>query len=120
MGGRICLFGRWRRGENILRIEGRALVLAVRRRLRECAACGSRFLILCVNMSVTLAVEKGRSSSHLVNQTVRETTALSILFNVAISVRWIASEHNAADKLPPPSDAPLGTHDQTPAMLART
>ena len=72
------LFGRWSRDENILRLEGRALLIGLRRRLRALRSRGSLMLFLCDNLSLTLALTKGRSSGHLLNQTCREFCALSI------------------------------------------
>ncbi|CAK0900473.1 unnamed protein product, partial [Prorocentrum cordatum] len=92
LGAEACKARRRRRGPRAAGSSGGADFL-------QRAACGSRFLILCDNVSVTSGVEKGRSSSNLITQTVREITARSIFFNVAISVRWIASEHDAADKV---------------------
>jgi len=91
------LFGRWTREEDILRLEGRALLIGLRRRLRALRSRGSLMLFLCDNLSLTFAITKGRSSGHLLNQTCRELCALSICYNISVVVRWLPSEWNTSD-----------------------
>ncbi len=69
--------GRWQRPEGILRLEGRALVRALPHRVRALRVSGSVWQFVCDNMSVVLAVSKGRSSSPYVNQTIREILSIN-------------------------------------------
>jgi hypothetical protein len=55
---KILFRGRWNREENIIRTEGRGLVLAVRHRLREGAGAGHRMLLLCDNLGLVLGIGK--------------------------------------------------------------
>ena len=65
--------------------------------VRALSCRGRGLLMLCDNMPVVLAVAKGRSSAPAVNQTIRQLTSLSILCDVSVAVRWLASEQNSAD-----------------------
>ncbi|CAK0837915.1 unnamed protein product, partial [Prorocentrum cordatum] len=95
---KLKVLGRWRRPEDIMRLEGRALITGVRHRLRRAGALGHIILSLCDNLSLTLALDKGRSSHSVLNQTCRELAALSILTGSSVAVRWFPSELNSADK----------------------
>ena len=90
--------GRWRGDEGILRGEGRALVLALRHRLRAVRARGRRILALVDNLALCLALGKGRAAAPAANRTCREVLALSVLGDVAVRARWIPSEFNPADR----------------------
>ena len=59
---------------------------------------GARHLFLCDNMSMVLALSKGRGSTSNVNRTCQEVLALSLFANVHCCFRWIASEINPADR----------------------
>eukprot|EP00959_Pyramimonas_sp_CCMP1952_P030721 643793-Pyramimonas_sp.AAC.1 len=80
-----------------MRTEGRAVILAVRHHLRRVSAQCHRLAVMCDNLSVVLALGKGRSSSPHLMRTCREMLALSLLGNVVVTVRWIASELNPSD-----------------------
>eukprot|EP00959_Pyramimonas_sp_CCMP1952_P142961 2992777-Pyramimonas_sp.AAC.1 len=81
-----------------MRLEGRALIAGVRHRLRSTASLACVILSLCDNLGLTLALEKGRSSHCVLNQTCRVMAALSILTASSADVRWFPSEFNSADK----------------------
>ena len=55
----VLIRGRFSRKEDIIRGEGRALVLAVRHALRARRNLGAVILILRDNLSLTLAVQNG-------------------------------------------------------------
>ena len=67
--------GRWRLQDNIMRTEGRAVILAVRHHLRRVSSQCHRLVVLCDNLSVVLALGKGRSSSPHLLRTCREMLA---------------------------------------------
>ena len=93
----IVLRGRYSRRCDILRGEGKALVLGVRHALRAQRSRGRHILMLTDNLSLALGVQKGRGSSPNINATCRELCALSLYANIRLHVRWIPSEHNPAD-----------------------
>ncbi|CAK0792247.1 unnamed protein product, partial [Prorocentrum cordatum] len=95
---RNVTFGRWCREENILRLEGRALALGVRHKMRALRSRGHLHLMLNDNLSLVLGVEKGRSASPLINQTCRELCSYSIIHDMSVAVRWLPSEWNTSDK----------------------
>ncbi|CAK0875165.1 unnamed protein product, partial [Prorocentrum cordatum] len=95
---KLKVFGRWQRPEDIMRLEGRALITGVRHRLRRAGASGHVILSLCGNLSLTLALEKGRSSHYVLNQICRESAALRILTGSSVAARRFSSELDSADK----------------------
>ncbi|CAK0881152.1 unnamed protein product [Prorocentrum cordatum] len=95
---RNVTFGRWCREENILRLEGRALALGVRHKMRALRSRGHLHLMLNDNLSLVLGVEKGRSASPLINQTCRELCSYSVIHDMSVAVRWLPSEWNTSDK----------------------
>ncbi|CAK0823926.1 unnamed protein product, partial [Prorocentrum cordatum] len=90
--------GRLRIQDNVMRAEGRAVILAVRHHLRRVSAQCHRLVVLCDNLSVVLALGKGRPPSPRSMRTCREMLALSLLGNLVVAVRWIASELNPSDR----------------------
>ena len=93
----LAFQGRWAAAEDIMRTEGRASNLCVRHFLRKVQNHSKRCLILCDNLSLTLAFTKGRGSSIALNQCCRERCALALAVNGSFVTRWIPSERNAAD-----------------------
>ncbi|CAK0823299.1 unnamed protein product, partial [Prorocentrum cordatum] len=65
---------------------------------RRVSAQRHRLVVLCDNLSVVLALGKGRSSSPHLVRTCREMLALSLLGNLVVAVRWIPSELNQSDR----------------------
>ena len=97
-GWKTIISGRFRHEQNIMRLEGRALEMAIRRRFRGTQAMGKGLLFLFDNLSLCLALCKGRSSSPHLIQTCRLVCAHSLATGVLIRTRWIASESNPADE----------------------
>ena len=97
-GWQLRVRGRFGTPENIMRLEGRALTMGLRHRLRALANRGKRWLCLCDNLSLVLSLAKGRSASPVLNSTIREVLCLSIIGDVQWIVRWIPSEHNPSDR----------------------
>lgn len=94
---KACVCGRWKDSENILRLEGRALILGLRHRLRSQCAAGRRQVFLSDNLSLVLALMRGRASSPQLLPVCRAAFAHSMFPDVHVSVRWVASEFNPAD-----------------------
>ena len=61
-------------------------------------SCGKRHLMLVNNLSLTLALTKGRGSSYIANRTFQQLCALSLASDCKFLVRWIPSERNCADR----------------------
>ena len=88
---------KFNRQENILILEGRALMWALKRKLRDVDSIGKRHLFLVDNLALALSVEKGRSSAG-VNNILRSWCANILASSVRAYVRWIPSENNPADR----------------------
>ena len=58
---------------------------------------GSKCLVVGDSLTVTQAIAKGRSSSYHLLHLQRKMAALTPSTNTLLSVRWVASELNAAD-----------------------
>ena len=89
--------GRWKFSESIHVLEARVLLLAVKRLARSLNSRNARHLILSDNMSVTLAISKGRASDFALLSICRKIAAYSVACRFRIRVRWIPSELNIAD-----------------------
>ena len=90
-----------------MNLEGRAAIRGIRRISRNRMRHGQRHVILVDNMSLCLALTKGRSSSKHMLHICRQTLALSIVTDCRFVFRWIASELNPADE--PSRGLPLTT-----------
>ena len=78
-------------------LECRALVSTLRHISRNLKSHQSDILMLCDNMSVVLAICKGRCSDHKLLVLLRRLGAICISTGIRLCVRWIASELNFAD-----------------------
>ena len=92
------LAGQWHFKEAIHILEARVVLLAVRRLARNVGLRGFRHLILCDNMSVVLAISKGRASDFGLLQICRKIAAYSVACDFKVKVRWVVSERNLADE----------------------
>ncbi|CAK0904966.1 unnamed protein product [Prorocentrum cordatum] len=90
--------GRFSRAENIIRLEGHGVVIGIRHHLRAASRRGRKLLALCDNLGLVLALGKGWAAGPRVNKTCREAAALSIFGDMSVTVRWIPSELNLADR----------------------
>eukprot|EP00959_Pyramimonas_sp_CCMP1952_P207498 4340441-Pyramimonas_sp.AAC.1 len=70
--------GRWSAEERILRLEGRGAIVGVRHVLRCAENRGQDHLVLGDNLSLVLALSKGRAADPELNQTRREPGALRL------------------------------------------
>jgi len=87
----------WNRKENILKLEGVALISAIRHSLRSIQNLRKRHLFLVGNLPLALAIGKGRARSPYLLPICRQACALSLISGSQFLVRWIASEQNPAD-----------------------
>lgn len=79
-------------------IEARSILGAVKHRARDVNRHGMHHLVLNDNMSVVLAVSKGRCSNYNLLRLVRRISAHCLACGFHLHVRWIPSEYNTADK----------------------
>ena len=96
-GWRIFLASRVRTGPGILELEGVALHSAVKHALRRVDSFCTRQLCLLDNMSLTLAVGKGRSSAKGLTQIMRQISCLLLCSGMRLFPRWFPSERNPTD-----------------------
>ena len=94
---KTCLAGKWEPGLQILRTEGKALVMSVRHALRNTCNLGTHLLFLVDNLPLAPSCAKGRASSAHLMPTCRELAALSLFSRSRFHTRWIPSELNPAD-----------------------
>ena len=59
---------------------------------------GAEALVLSDNMSIVLAIDKGRCADFKLLVVLRKLCALCLVFGLRLRVRWIPSERNLADK----------------------
>ena len=77
--------------------EGRTVVAAVRHFVRKVRNFGHRVLILNDNLSVVLAVSKGRCADYSLLRLCQQLCALCFACDIRVYVRWLPSELNSAD-----------------------
>ena len=100
-----------------------ALLWPIRRCARGRKCHSHRLLLLVDNLSLCLALTKGRSSSVHLLPTCRSIFTYAVATGSRICTRWIPSEVNPAD--PPSRGLPLGDHaspkqlSQEPSSLAK-
>ena len=75
---KVCLSSNLKFKEFITKSEGRALLLAYKHALRTHNALGNRIVILGNNLTLCLAVARGRSSSPSLVKVCRSICALSL------------------------------------------
>ena len=116
----------WRRREDILRTEGRAMLWGARHKLRVPENFNMRHVLLVDYLGLALACGKGRAASPHLAPILRSLCALSLCTGAKSSVRWVPSELNPADapsrRSPVPSAPayvspfPVGHGSATPAL----
>ena len=94
---RLCIRGQWNRSENILMSEARALLMAVRHRLRNVSSFGQKHVFLVDNLPLALASGKGRANSRHLAYSCRALCAYALATGSTFYVRWVPSEFNYAD-----------------------
>ena len=85
------------RPEFITKSEGRGLLIALKHCLRNIQSFGQRGVFLVDNMSLCLAITRGRSSSPNLVSCCRSVAALLLATGFRLACRWIPSEVNISD-----------------------
>jgi hypothetical protein len=83
--------------EHINGKEARALLTGVKWLASRPMALNSRVLMLSDSAVAVAAVAKGRSSSYVINWTLRRLTMYCLVFGINVYLRWIPSGSNPAD-----------------------
>ena len=84
--------------EHITLLEGRAVVGSLRHKFRSVSEFSKKHLHLNDNMSVCLMCSKGRSGAYSMLRVCRRICCLLLATDSLLSVRWIPSEKNVADR----------------------
>ena len=87
----------WKVSGHINELELEAAVLAVKRRMRQKRAIGTRFLHLTHSQVVAGIVGKGRSSSRKLNRKLTTLGGLLLGTHSVIVVGWVKTAENPAD-----------------------
>ncbi|CAK0904390.1 unnamed protein product [Prorocentrum cordatum] len=95
---RVVGCGRWRRREAIHCLEAASVCWAARRIAKHARRHGQRHLVLGDNMSVTLALAKGRAAHHRLLLACRVIFAVSVAADIRLHCRWLPSEWNPSDQ----------------------
>ena len=78
--------------------EGWAVLWVLKHLCCSVRSVPRKHLLLCDNMRLVSALSKGRAQSESMNKIRRKFAAFSLVSNIAMKVRRIASERNPADK----------------------
>ena len=92
------MWGKWRHDDNILVLEGRAVLKSLKHIALTRFGHDVRQLVLCDNMSVVLSFERCRSKNFRLLSLIRRFSALCLSRNIHVSIRWIPSELNISDE----------------------
>lgn len=84
--------------EPVHMIEARSILAAVKHRSRDHHRHRKKILILNDNMSVVLALQKGRCHNYGLLRIIRRISAHALATGQRFHIRWLASELNVADK----------------------
>ena len=88
---------KWLVEEHINVLEAKAVVNAIRHKVRRISAWGARHLIF-VDSQVTMgSLTKGRSSRPGMNYSCRKLGALTLLFGIKVYLRFVPTKRNYAD-----------------------
>ena len=87
---------RWKGAIHVL--EARSILGAVKHRSRDAWRHGARITVLNDNLAVVLALQKGRCSNYGLLRIIRRISAHCLVTGIRLSVRWVPSESNVADK----------------------
>ncbi|CAE7731551.1 unnamed protein product [Symbiodinium sp. CCMP2592] len=90
--------GAWKRPDNIVRLEARALIIALQRVCRDIGGSSIRQLCLVDSMSVALCMDRCRSRDFRLLCLVRKFCSLCLAHDVTVTIRWVPSELNNADE----------------------
>lgn len=84
--------------EHISLLEGRGVVAALRHKFRSSFEFNRKHLHFSDNLAVALLAAKGRSNNFQMLRVSRRIAALLLATGSWLSVRWIPSEYNVADR----------------------
>ena len=84
--------------EHISLLEGRGIVAALRHKFRSSNEFNRKHLHFSDNLAVALLAAKGRSNNFQMLRVSRRIAALLLATGSWLSVRWIPSEYNVADR----------------------
>ncbi|CAK0874266.1 unnamed protein product, partial [Prorocentrum cordatum] len=90
--------GRWGRREAIHCLAAASVCWAARRIAKRARRRGRRHLVLGDNMSVTLALAKGRAAHHRLLLACRAIFAVSVAADIRLHRRWLPSEWDPSDQ----------------------
>ena len=90
--------GRYTYKEPIHLKEARAMHFNARRVARRCMTRGRVVLMLCDNMGVVLACEKGRCTDLVLLRILRRLAAISLVSGARFRYRWVPSELCPSDE----------------------
>ena len=92
------LWGKWEYPENIVVLEGRALVKSLKRIALTTFGHSMRQLLLVDNLSVALAFDRCRSRDYKLLKQIRRFCGYLLARNISASIRWVPSELNNSDE----------------------
>ena len=84
--------------EHISLLEGRGVVAALRHKFRSSFEFNRKHLHFSDNLAVALLAARGRSNNFQMLRVSRRIAALLLATGSWLSVRWIPSEYNVADR----------------------
>ncbi|CAE7411650.1 unnamed protein product [Symbiodinium sp. KB8] len=94
----VNFHGKWMFPDDILVLEGYALVKALSRIAHTRHGANIRQLLLVDNLPVALSFERGHSRNFKLLRSIRKFSALCLCRNISCAIRWIPSELNSADE----------------------
>lgn len=92
------LWGKWEYPDNIVVLEGRALVKSLKRIALTTFGHSIRQLLLVDNLSVALAFDRCRSRDYKLLKQIRRFCGYLLSRNISASIRWVPSELNNSDE----------------------
>ena len=92
------LWGKWKHEENIVLLEARGVLKAIKRLALTRYGHGMRHLHLCDNLGVVLSIERCRSRNYRLLKILRCIGAYCLSRNIFLAIRWIPSELNVSDE----------------------
>ena len=97
-GWKAVMAGVWKYPDHITVLEAHALVKTIRR--LAVSVFGKRLRQLCLvdNMAVVLAFNRSRAKNRKLLILIRRFCAYCLARDILVSIRWIPSERNTADK----------------------
>lgn len=104
------VWGKWDFSENIVVLEGRALVKSLKRIALTVFGSNIRQVLLVDNLSVALSFDRCRSRDFKLLKQIRKFCSYLLARNISASIRWVPSELNN-------SDIPSRYHSDEPSKL---